>query len=295
MTATVAVVAGGGLALAFHESPARPAKDCGLVPCAVALPAAVRSSGSGPAGEPAPTAPPAGQHTSTPPAPPATAPGATSPVSAEPVSAPDPFWSSAPVASSAGQAVSPDRAVGVSYEITQDSQHGIHGQIVIANESSAAVRGWRVTVVLPGDAGYRVLNARNRSAGDALVMSAPAAGPALAAGGTVLIAFTARGTTSTPVRATFADSARPGPSGGGSATGAGSATGSAASRAAGGQPDPGYRSHDGWSGGWLGGGLSGGGRSGGWPDGGWFGRGGAGYGWTPGGRAEQQDGWPGGR
>ncbi|PZS38847.1 MAG: hypothetical protein DLM62_11495, partial [Pseudonocardiales bacterium] len=49
MTATVAAVAGGGVALAFHDSSAAPRQECGLVPCAAALPASVQSGGTGPA------------------------------------------------------------------------------------------------------------------------------------------------------------------------------------------------------------------------------------------------------
>ena len=47
MTATIAAVAGGGLALALHDSSAGPPKECGLVPCAAALPASVQTSGDG--------------------------------------------------------------------------------------------------------------------------------------------------------------------------------------------------------------------------------------------------------
>ena len=86
--------------------------------------------------------------------------------------------------SATGRAVSADHAIGVGYAITEDRQQGIHGQIVIVNNGSAPVSGWRVTLVLPGDRGYQVLDARNRSAGDALVMTAPADGGSLAAGGT---------------------------------------------------------------------------------------------------------------
>jgi hypothetical protein len=212
-------------------------------------------------------------------------------VFAEPVFATEPFLASAPVAPSAGQAVSADRAIGVSYEITQDGPHGIHGQIVIANKSSAPVRGWRVTVVLPGDTGYQVLNAGNRSAGDALVMAAPAGARTLPGGSTQLIAFTARGTTSTPVRCTFTDSSR----GHAGRSGSGAATGPGAGHAAG-QPQGGHHGHDGWLGSWLNGGWpSGGSHSGGWPSGGWPGQGGPGGGWPGDGQSGQHHGWPGGR
>ena len=273
MTATLAAVAGGGAALAFHGSSARPPKGCGLVPCAAALPASVRSGDTGPGGSagpggrpaspgpssgtgaasaPATTAPTAVRQSPAPSSPalspsapvsarPAAArpvaaarirparirpariarPVSARPVSARPVSAapvprPGSFSSPAPVSSATGRAVSADHAVGVGYAITEDGQQGIHGQIVMVNNGPAPVSGWRVTLVLPGDRGYQVLDARNRSAGDALVMTAPADGRSLAPGGTALIAFTARGTTSSPVRSTFTAPARPRPAGGGS-------------------------------------------------------------------------------
>ena len=110
--------------------------------------------------------------------------------------------------------MSADHAIGVGYGITQDGQQGIHGQIVIVNNGPVPLTGWRIRVVLPGDTDYQVLDAANRSAGDALVMAAPPAGQAIAAGSTEVIAFTARGTTSTPARSTFTDSGR-GPASGG--------------------------------------------------------------------------------
>ena len=319
MTATLAAVAGGGAVLAFHGGPARPPKGCGLVPCAAALPASVRSGDSGPAGGAGPAGSP-GPATGTgtasapataaptavrePSAPPSPAPAPPAPVSARPVSAPpaaarpvsappaaarpvsrpEPFSSPAPVSSAAGRAVSADHAIGVGYAITEDSQQGIHGQIVIVNNGSAPVSGWRVTLVLPGDRGYQVLDARNRSAGDALVMTAPADGRSLGAGGTELIAFTARGTTSRPVRSTFTTPARPRPAsrgGSGAAAGRGSSAGGGQDR---------DRRREGWPLSWLGGWLNGG-----WTQGGWPSQGGPGGGWAPDGRAGHHHGWPGGR
>jgi hypothetical protein len=182
------------------------------------------------------------------------------------------IWFQAPGASSAGQAVSADRAIGVSYQITQDSQQEIHGQIVVANNGSSPVTGWRIRVVLPGDTHYQVLGAGNHSAGDALIV-APQEGQALAGGRSELVTFTARGATSAPVRAAFTEAARtrqaagPGPA---------AATGPAASTGAS-RPRSGPHGHDGWPGGWLGSWLAG------WPDGSWPGRDGQHHGW-PGGR-----------
>jgi hypothetical protein len=174
----------------------------------------------------------------------------------------------------------------VGYAITGDGGQGIHGQIVIVNNGSAPVSGWRVRVVLPGDTHYQVLSAGNRSAGDTLVM-ASAAGQALAGGGTELVAFTARGSTSTPVRCTFTDSrrARRHVSGG-----SGAAAGQETSAGGGGRAGSGRSGHGGWPGGWPGGWLSGN-----WPNGGWPRQGGSGGGWTGGGSDGQHHGWPGGR
>jgi hypothetical protein len=76
MTVTIAAVAGGGLALALHDSSAGPPKECGLVPCAAALPASVQTSGDGSARAPATAAPTAAQRG---PAPSSPAPSPTSP------------------------------------------------------------------------------------------------------------------------------------------------------------------------------------------------------------------------
>ncbi len=309
MTVTLAAVGGGGAALAFHGSSTRPQKDCGLVPCAAALPASVRSGRTGPASAPATAAPTVARPSSAPssPTPSRPAPVAIQPVSAQrvpaqpasaqpapaaPASRPGPFSSPAPLSWATGRAVSADHAIGVGYAITEDSQQGIRGQIVIVNNGSAPVSGWRITLVLPGDRGYQVLDARNRSAGDALVMTSQADGRSLAAGGTELIAFTARGTTSSPVRSTFTASPRPRPAGRG---GSGAAA-SLGSSAGGGRA--GDHRHEGWPwlGGWPGGGQTrghwpqGGWPQGGWPQGGWSGRGGPGSG-----RAGHHHGWPGGR
>ena len=128
MTATIAAVAGGGLALALHDSSAGPPKECGLVPCAAALPASVQTSGDGSASAPATAAPTAAQRAPTPsspapsptsPAPSAAAPEAAAPAAAGPpaqpasagrVSVPDPRSSCTTViAFIAGDGLSPVR------------------------------------------------------------------------------------------------------------------------------------------------------------------------------------------
>jgi hypothetical protein len=120
MGATIAAVAGGGLALALHDSSPGPPKECGLVPCAAALPAAVQSSGGGPASTPATPAPTSARRAATPsspvpsPASSATAPQAEAPpdqlASATPVSVPEPRSSCTTViAFVAGGTLSPVR------------------------------------------------------------------------------------------------------------------------------------------------------------------------------------------
>ncbi|HUY46957.1 MAG TPA: hypothetical protein VMV92_14680 [Streptosporangiaceae bacterium] len=62
MSATIALVGGGGLALVLHDTAPSQRKDCGLVRCAAALPPAVTSSARVPARTPSatePVAPPA--------------------------------------------------------------------------------------------------------------------------------------------------------------------------------------------------------------------------------------------
>ena len=131
-----------------------------------------------------------------------------------------------------------------------------------------------------------MLDAANRSAGDALVMTAPAAGQGIPAGSTELIAFTARGTASTPARSTFTDSARPRHSGSPGSLAAAGQDASTRTGAAG----SGSRRHHGWPGGglggWLGGWLGGSGLHGSWP-----GRAGAGHGGSGGGQPGRHHGW----
>jgi hypothetical protein len=290
LTATIAAVAGGGLAVAFSGGSAGPGQDCGLVPCAAALPASVRASAAGPSsGTASGSTPAAATPTATrrapppPPSSPLPSSAATEAAAPHPGGpAPEPVSFAAPVASSAGRAGSADHAVGVGYGITQDGQQDIHGQIVIVNNGPAPLTGWRIRVVLPGDTDYQVLDAANRSAGDALVMAAPAAGQAIAAGSTEVITFTARGTTSRPAQSTFTDSGRPRPR---AAQGPAATAGPDASAGTG-PPGPGPRRHEGWPGGWLGGWPTGG-----WLDGSWPGRGGAGHGWSGGGQPGRQHGW----
>jgi hypothetical protein len=225
MTATIAAVAGGGLALALHDSSPGPPKECGLVPCAAALPASVQTTGDAAASAPAATTPTAARRASTPPGP---APSPASPPASAPASAPAP-----------GTA--------------------------------------------PPEAEPRA--ARPASA-------EPVSVPEPRASCTAVIAFTAGGTLSTPVRCTFSAAVRQPRTRDGSARPASWAASQDGDRV-GGQLRPGRSSHHGWaawlsdwlSRGWSGSGWSGGRR----PGGGW-----SGGGWSGGGQWGQHGGGPGG-
>jgi hypothetical protein len=246
MTATVAVVAGGGLALALHESSSGPPKECGLVPCAAALPASVQSTGDESASAPATAAPTASKRTATPPSPvasPTTSPAASAAApGASTPGAPAPGASAPAGPGMAGPGAAPGSAAGA------------------APSAGPPAFAGRVSVPEP------------RSAC------------------TTVIAFTARGALSTPVRCTFTVVAvrhRRSRDGSGHP---GSGPAGQHSDRAGGQLRLGRSSHDGRLGSWLSGWLSRGWSGAGWSGGGWPGGGQSGGGW-PG----QRGGWPGGR
>ena len=218
MTAAIAAVAGGGLALALHDSSPGPPKECGLVRCAAALPASVQSSGDGSASAPATVAPTAAQRAATPPGP------ALSPTSPA-ASAPAPGTAPPQAAPPAGRPASADR-------------------VWVPEPRSSC---------------------------------------------TTVIAFTARGTLSAPVRCTFTDAVRQERSRDGAGHSRSAAAGLDSDRTDG-QLRLGRSSHLGWPASWLSGWLSRGWPGGGRPGGGW-----PGGGWSGGGRSGQHGGWPGGR
>ena len=237
MTAAIAAVAGGGLALALHDSPPGPPKDCGLVPCAAALPASVQSSGGGPASAPATTAPTAAQRATTPPG------SARSP---------------APARSAPARETAPPQAAPPA-----------------ERPAAAAPPAERPAAAEP--------------------VSVPEARASCA----TVIAFTAGGTLSTPVRCTFSAAVRQLRTEDGSGH-PGSQAASQDGARAGGQLRPGRSSHHGWQVGWLGDWLSRGWSGSGWPGGdrpggGWSGGNWSGSGWSGSGQWGQHSGWPGGR
>jgi translation initiation factor IF-2 len=243
MTAAIAVVAGGGLALALHDSSPGPPKECGLVPCAAALPASVQSSGDETASGPAAAAPTAAQRATTPPGP---AHSATPPAA------------SAPAPGTAPPEAAPPEAAPP------------------ADRPAAA-----------GPAADRPAAAEPPA--DRPAAAEPVSIPEPRGSCTTVVAFTAGGTLSTPVRCTFTDAVRQQRTRGGSGHPGSWAAGQDGDHA-GGQLRPGRSSHHGWQASWLSDWLSRGRSRSGWPGSGW-----SGGGWSGSGRPGQRGGWPGGR
>ena len=112
----------------------------------------------------------------------------------------------------AGQGSSADHGIGVGYEISRGPGGTVQGRIVILDRGRAPVTGWRLRLVLPGDRHYQVINGRNISAGDSLVVQPRSGQGTLSPGRFELVAFTAQGTSSAPVSCLVEDAAcRPAP------------------------------------------------------------------------------------
>jgi len=185
-TATVAAMGVGGLALIKHPPAASPRRDCGLVRCSATLPSSVRSAATGPA----------------------RAPGSPRPA-ADPARSAGPARGHAPASpgAAAGSRRSADHQVGVQYQIKPQPGHRVTGHLVIVNHGGAPVTGWRLRVVLPGDADYQVAHASSTSAGDSLVVTALPGQAALGAGRSVWVEFSAVGSTAVPASVTVQDAA----------------------------------------------------------------------------------------
>ncbi len=203
MTATIAAMAGGGVLLARHETAGGELRDCGLVPCTATLPPSVTSGA--PAGgtgreQPGASRPARADASASAPAPPSGAAGAGT---AAPGTGPAPGR----VSWAAGQGSSADHGIGVGYEISRGPGGTVQGRIVILDRGRAPVTGWRLRLVLPGDRHYQVINGRNISAGDSLVVQPRSGQGTLSPGRFELVAFTAQGTSSAPVSCLVEDAA----------------------------------------------------------------------------------------
>ena len=286
MTATIAVMAGGGVLLAQHETGGGEPRDCGLVPCTATLPPSATSGAPGHA---------TGREQ------PATSPSARADRSASPAgaawaagngaAAPGTGSAAGRVSWAAGQGSSADHGIGVGYEISRGPGGTVQGRIVILDRGRGPVTGWRLRLVLPGDRHYQVINARSSSAGDSLVVQPGAGQGTLSPGRFELVAFTAQGTSNAPVSCLVEDGAgRPARAGTLRPAGTGRPAAGGLSQPRGGRGDwPG----PGW--GWGGNGWGWGGN--GWGGTGWGGNGGGrGQGGGPGDvRTGPGGGWPGPR
>ena len=105
------------------------------------------------------------------------------------------------------------------YKIRHLPGGAVTGQLVIVNHGGARVTGWQLRVVLPGDDHYQVGHAASTSAGDSLVVTALPGTPALGAGRSARVTFTAEGSTAVPASITFRDAAASQPAQAGSPAG----------------------------------------------------------------------------
>jgi Cellulose binding domain len=94
--------------------------------------------------------------------------------------------------------------VAVTFRLVEHWSGGIIGKYTIANESNAALSGWRFTATFPGDQVQFVIGAADPDLGsDVLVLEPAAAGTQLAPGGRVSVIFFAAGSTGSPVTCSF--------------------------------------------------------------------------------------------
>lgn len=142
---------------------------------------------------------------STAPSPPVASPGADA--SAQPAT-PAPSTAAPTMAATVPVAATPASAapgfVAVTFRLVEHWSGGIIGKYTIANESNAALSGWRFTATFPGDQVQYVIGAADPDLGsDVLVLAPAAAGTQLAPGGRVSVIFFAAGSTGSPVTCSF--------------------------------------------------------------------------------------------
>ena len=97
----------------------------------------------------------------------------------------------------------PPPAVSLSYTLVQHWDGGFQGEFTIVNNSAAAIDGWQLSAVLPGDTVDTVWDASYRTSGDTLLMSPPSYQVTIPAGGTLTENFTANGNSTSPAGCTF--------------------------------------------------------------------------------------------
>jgi Cellulose binding domain len=93
--------------------------------------------------------------------------------------------------------------VTVSYTLVQHWDSGFQGEFTIVNNGRAAINGWQLSAVLPGDTIDTVWDASYHTSGDTLVMDPASTQVTIPAGTSLNENFTANGTTTSPAGCTF--------------------------------------------------------------------------------------------
>jgi hypothetical protein len=140
-TATVAALAGGGLALVQHPPAASLHRDCGLVPCSATLPSSVTASATGPPRAPAPARPAPARPA---PARPAPARSASARPAPDPARSADRAAGPAQPPADAGLAAGPGQPadqIGVRYVIRHRRRRATR-HLVIVQHGAVPVTGW---------------------------------------------------------------------------------------------------------------------------------------------------------
>jgi cellulase/cellobiase CelA1 len=97
----------------------------------------------------------------------------------------------------------PPPPVNVSYTLVQHWPGGFQGEFTIVNNSAAAINGWQLSAVLPGDRIDTVWDASYHTSGDTLLLYPPSYQVTIPAGGTLTENFTANGNSTSPAGCTF--------------------------------------------------------------------------------------------
>jgi hypothetical protein len=91
----------------------------------------------------------------------------------------------------------------VSYALVWQRNGGFEGKLTIVNNGSRPIRGWTLSVDLPGDQVKRVWNAQYHMVGETLIMQPSPSETTIAPGGTLIEHFIAHGATTSPTGCTF--------------------------------------------------------------------------------------------
>lgn len=120
--------------------------------------------------------------------------GATSRPPRVPATLTSPESAAAPTAAASGQL-----PVAVSYQVDKQAGDLFQAEVKVTNDGPAAVSGWWVVLVLPGDQVTAVANASESSSGSYLLLQPPSPGSsAIAPGETFRVYVDAQGTQTVP-------------------------------------------------------------------------------------------------